>query len=123
MDTNKISVTPEGELHIKVGRDFGLDEAVLCMRNCPHPSTESARRVVFDLRGTRTIQTAGLGFMLMVKERCQLSKENAVIVYDDPHIGQMLYLSHFEEKFHLVLQAKHEPTHKPVGMEMNGGAA
>lgn len=123
MDTGKVSVTGEGELRIKVGRHFGLDEAVLCMRNCPHPSVGSARRVVFDLCGTKTIQTAGLGFMLMVKERCQLEREHAVIVYDDAHIGQMLYLSHFEEKFHLVLREPHVRNSTRSENEAKGEAA
>lgn len=108
MNGEKVSVTADGELRIKVGRDFGLDEAVRCMRGCSHRSGDTARHLVFDLMGTQTIQTAGLGFMLMVKERCQLKKENAVIVYDNPRIGQMLYLSHFEEKFQLVMQSRQQ---------------
>lgn len=102
MDAKKISITPEGELRIKVGRNFGLDEAVRCMRECQVHTGQTRRRVVFDLVGTQTIQTAGLGFMMMVKERCKISKEEAVILYDHPQIGQMLLLAHFEDKFQLV---------------------
>lgn len=109
MDAKKISITPDGELRIKVGRNFGLDEAVLCMRDCHPHSGEHNRRVVFDLLGTQSIQTAGLGFMLMIKERCQVSKENAVILYDHPLIGQMLFLAHFEERFQLVRQGMGDP--------------
>lgn len=101
---NKVSITPDGELRIKVGRDFCMEEALLCLRDCrPHPA-ESKRRVVFDLLGTQSIQTAGLGFMLMVKERCGLTKENAVILYDHPYIDQILSLAHFGGQFHLVRQ-------------------
>lgn len=121
MDANKISITPDGELRIKVGRNFGLEEAVLCMRDCHHHAAGSNRRVVFDLLGTQTIQTAGLGFMLMVKERCQFSKENAEIVYDHPHIGQMLLLAHFEEKFHLVRHGKADTEKLREGDEHSGG--
>jgi hypothetical protein len=122
MDAKKISITPEGELRIKVGRSFGLEEAVLCMRDCHHhhPAGNN-HRVVFDLLGTYNIQTAGLGFMLMVKERCALSKENAVILYDHPHIGQMLLLAHFEEKFLLVRHGKGEPPRRHEGGGSIGG--
>jgi len=113
MNSDTISVTQEGEMRIKVGRNFGLDEAVRCMRNCPHTPGGNARRVVFDLLGTRHIQTAGLGFMLMVKERCQLARENAVILYDHADIGQMLYLAHFEEKFQLVRQGGERSKFEP----------
>lgn len=123
MDAKKTSITPEGELRIKVGRNFGLDEAVLCMRDCYSHAGEHKRRVVFDLLGTQTIQTAGLGFMLMVKERCQISKENAVIHYDHPHIGQMLCLAHFEEKFHLVRQGRDDPGQMRGGKNLLGGTA
>lgn len=122
MDANKIKITPEGEIHIKVGRDFGLDEAVLCMRHCPNGGSGGAKRVVFDLRGTRTMQTAGLGFMLMVKERCKLDKEQVVIKYDHQYIGQLLYLAHFEDKFSLVWQEPEKAKPAAAGAE-NGGDA
>lgn len=104
MDDNTISVTPDGEVHVKVGGRFGFDEAVLCMRDCPHSRKGPMRRVVFDLLGTRHIETAGLGFMLMVKERCHLSRDDAVVLYDHPDVGRMLHLAHFDQKFHLISQ-------------------
>lgn len=123
MDEKKISITPEGELRIKVGRNFGLDEAVRCMRECQPHAGKHNRRVVFDLLGTQSLQTAGLGFMMMVKERCDIPKEDAVILYDHPQIGQMLFLAHFEEKFHLVRQAKGDPEKMREGEQRTGGAA
>lgn len=123
MDAKKISITPEGELRIKVGRHFGLDEAVLCMRECQTHSGQPSRRVVFDLVGTQSIQTAGLGFMMMVKERCNTTKEDTVILYDHPQIGQMLFLAHFEEKFQLVRQGIGETEKMREGKSRADGSA
>lgn len=102
MDDDTFSITPEGEMRIKIGRYFGLDEAVRCMRDCPRAPAVLPRRVVFDLLGTCHLQTAGLGYMLMVRERCRLSRESAEILFDHADIGHMLRLARFEEKFHLV---------------------
>jgi hypothetical protein len=109
MTGKKVSITPEGELRIKVGRHFCMDEAVHCMRDCRIHPVGNKRRVIFDLLGTQSIETAGLGFMLMVKERCGLTKDNAVILYDHPGIDQILSLAHFGEQFHLVRHGKGFP--------------
>lgn len=99
-----ISVTPEGEPRIQVGLDLGLAEALRRMRLCPHRRGGRSRRVIFDLLGTRRIETAGLDFMRMVLERCRLIRENAVILYDD-EIGRLFRFAHFERKFQLVRPA------------------
>ncbi len=102
MAGEKVSITPEGELRIKVGPHFCMDEAMRCMRDCRIHPIGNKRRVTFDLLGTQSIQTAGLGFMLMVKDRFGLTKDNAVILYDHPGIEQILSLAHFGGQFHLV---------------------
>lgn len=102
MDDNTISVTPDGEVRVKVGGRFGFDAAVLCMRDRPHSQNGPMRRLVFDLLGTRHIETAGLGFMLMIKERGHLSRDKAIVLYDHPDVGRMLHLAHFDQKFHLL---------------------
>ncbi|MBM4180136.1 MAG: hypothetical protein FJ209_01100 [Betaproteobacteria bacterium] len=104
MHEHAISMTPEGELRIKVGRDFDLAEALRCMRLCPHRQGGLARRAIFDLLGTRRIETAGLGFMLMALERSRLTRENAVILYDH-EIGRLFRFAHFERKSQLVRPA------------------
>lgn len=90
MDDNTISVAPRGEARAKVGGFSGFDEGMPCMRHhAPHSRAGTMCRAVSDLPGTRQIETAGRGFMLMVKARCHLSRDDAAVRHDHPDVGRM----------------------------------
>lgn len=115
MDANRVGITPDGELGSKVGRNFDLEEAARRARDRRRHSGKESRRGIFALPGTHAIDTAGPGFMLMVKERCRLPREDAVIVHDRSAIGRMRVLARFEAHFLPVHHGRDGRNHSAEG--------
>lgn len=107
MDRSRRDLPAQDVWHFQVGEDFCLEEAVRCLRHGPGANWRRPGKVVFDLRGTRDLRTAGLGLMLLVWERTGLEGERFQILYDHVDVARILHLARFQEKFQLVC---HGPT-------------
>ena len=92
------------EWRIRVGEVFDVEEARACIQRFRGFKEGRLRGLVFDLTETRTLHTAGLGTMLYIRSCCQVSNEDAHIVYFDPQVGMILRLANLERWFTLLPQ-------------------
>ena len=67
MDTKPSFEQQGGEWRIRVGAVFDVAEARSCIHRFRGFKEDRPSRLVFDLTGTRNLQTAGLGAMLFIR--------------------------------------------------------
>lgn len=102
MHTN-CSYNPASEVWcIQVAETFDVDEAKACLQRFRGVSTGRLRRLMFDLRATRHLHTAGLGTMLFIRSCCEVPDSEAHIVYNDPQVGMILRLANLDRWFTLM---------------------
>ncbi|MDD5390181.1 MAG: hypothetical protein PHD37_12595 [Gallionellaceae bacterium] len=99
------------EWRIRIGEIFDVDVARDCLRHCREDRKGLPKRLVFDLTQTRMLHTVGFGTMLYLKGRYRVTDGNAVILYADPEVGQLLRLAHLDRSFQLQAQGR-EPANR-----------
>ncbi len=104
MKATSMTEVPEREWRICVGKVFDIDVARSCLRHCREDRKGLPKRLVFDLTQTRMLHTVGFGTMLYLKGRYRITDGNAVILYADPEVGQLLRLAHLDRSFQLQTQ-------------------
>jgi anti-anti-sigma regulatory factor len=93
--------TADQEWHLQIGELFDIEAARECLRHCRASSIDLPKLLLFDLAQTRTLHTAGIGAMLHIKGAYLTKRADAVIVYHDRDIGEILHLAHLDRSFEL----------------------
>ena len=102
MHATQLAETTDRGWCIRIGEVFDLEVAAECLRHCRDDKTFPPEKLLFDLTRTRLLSTAGIGAMLHIKHEYQVNDERAVIVYQDPAVGELLRLSRLHQSFQLL---------------------
>ncbi len=100
MDT-RITETAERQWRIEIGALFDIEAARACLRQCRNLSNTQPRGLLFDLTRTRSLHTAGIGAMMHIKSTYLTERSNAVIVFHDQSVGEILHLARLDRLFEL----------------------
>lgn len=99
----KVSETGD-ELVFHIGKRFDLDTARALLRESATLVAMGQRpHLVFDLRGTEIMETAGIGMMLLLRDRYKVETEQATILVGDNRIQQMLEIAGLQRLFTIRL--------------------
>jgi anti-anti-sigma regulatory factor len=93
--------TTEQDWCIRIGEVFDFAVACECLRHCRDDRAAPPARLLFDLTRTRLLSTAGIGTMLHIKNAFQVTDDNAVIVYQDAAVGELLRVSRIHRSFQI----------------------
>lgn len=106
MKATSMTEVPEQEWCIRIGEVFDIEVARACLRHCREDKKGLPKRLVFDLTQTRMLHSVGFGTMLYLKGRYRVADRDAVILYADPEVGQLLRQAHLDRSFQLLAQGR-----------------